>query len=238
MPFESETGSAPGTDFEPVGERGSRSTPRAERSEMPLPEPDRRTRPDDARAPRDREARIDRPTRTRARASEVDPAPPATEPAVRPGAERDSAGSTPDGDPSPTHRIAAGKQRRRREAAPVPARPDRRRPVDASAAGRMAARRGPGFAVVLIIVVLMGSLWGLALGINAFARWNARRIAAHDAPATADDREPARHRRARRRGDRLHRRSRSSATRSASSGSRSPREHSSRCRGRASSASA
>lgn len=33
-------------------------------------------------------------------------------------------------------------------------------------------------AVVLIAAVLMGALWGLALGINAFARWNARRVAA------------------------------------------------------------
>jgi predicted HD superfamily hydrolase involved in NAD metabolism len=32
--------------------------------------------------------------------------------------------------------------------------------------------------VALIVVVLMGSLWGLAVGINVFARWNARRVAA------------------------------------------------------------
>ena len=37
--------------------------------------------------------------------------------------------------------------------------------------------------VVVIVVVLMGSLWALALGINTFARWNARRIAAANAPA-------------------------------------------------------
>ncbi|HEY5506254.1 MAG TPA: LytR C-terminal domain-containing protein [Coriobacteriia bacterium] len=33
-------------------------------------------------------------------------------------------------------------------------------------------------AVMLIIVVLLGSVFGLALGVNAFARWNARRLAA------------------------------------------------------------
>jgi hypothetical protein len=39
--------------------------------------------------------------------------------------------------------------------------------------------------VVLIIALLMASLYGLAVGINAFARWNARRIAAlNAAPAS------------------------------------------------------
>jgi len=37
--------------------------------------------------------------------------------------------------------------------------------------------------VLLIIAVLMGALWALALGINSFARWNARRIAAATGPA-------------------------------------------------------
>jgi hypothetical protein len=32
--------------------------------------------------------------------------------------------------------------------------------------------------VILIAAVLVGALWGLALGINVFARWNARRVAA------------------------------------------------------------
>ena len=36
--------------------------------------------------------------------------------------------------------------------------------------------------VLLIIAVLMGALWALALGINSFARWNARRIAAAAGP--------------------------------------------------------
>ncbi len=40
-------------------------------------------------------------------------------------------------------------------------------------------------AVVLIVAVLMGALWGLALGINGFARWNARRIATAAGPAVA-----------------------------------------------------
>jgi predicted HD superfamily hydrolase involved in NAD metabolism len=39
--------------------------------------------------------------------------------------------------------------------------------------------------VALIVAVLMGALWGLALGINSFARWNARRIAAAASPAVA-----------------------------------------------------
>ena len=47
----------------------------------------------------------------------------------------------------------------------------------------VAGRRA--LAVLLIIVVLLGSLWGLILGVNAFARWNARRVAALGAAPTS-----------------------------------------------------
>ena len=39
--------------------------------------------------------------------------------------------------------------------------------------------------VLVIVAVLMGALWALALGINGFARWNARRIAAAAGPTAA-----------------------------------------------------
>jgi hypothetical protein len=83
---------------------------------------------------------------------------------------------------------AHGRRRRfgrqRRVASPAPERPPR-----SEAGGRLTAvvvRGGrTALTVLLIVVVLMGSLWGLALGINAFARWNARRIATRNTPVTA-----------------------------------------------------
>ncbi len=41
--------------------------------------------------------------------------------------------------------------------------------------------------MVLIGAVLLGALWGLALGINAFARWNARRVAAQGGSAVSSE---------------------------------------------------
>ena len=85
--------------------------------------------------------------------------------------------------------VASHSRRRRfgrphRVASPAPERAPR---SEAGAKLTAAIVRGgrTAFTVLLIIVVLMGSLWGLALGINAFARWNARRIAAQNTPATA-----------------------------------------------------
>jgi hypothetical protein len=48
----------------------------------------------------------------------------------------------------------------------------------------VAARRA--LSVLVIVAVLLGTLWGLVVGVNAFARWNARRVAALGAaPASA-----------------------------------------------------
>jgi hypothetical protein len=54
--------------------------------------------------------------------------------------------------------------------------PSERPTTGLAATVREAGRRI--LAVMLIIVVLFGSVFGLALGVNAFARWNARRLAA------------------------------------------------------------
>jgi hypothetical protein len=54
-------------------------------------------------------------------------------------------------------------------------------PVERLGTGLAATVREAGrriLSVMLIIVVLLGSMYGLALGVNAFARWNARRLAA------------------------------------------------------------
>lgn len=101
----------------------------------------------------------------------------------------------PDPEPAPAQdddtlaSVASHSRRRRfgrphRVASPAPERAPR-----SEAGGKLTAAvvRGgrTAFTVLLIIVVLMGSLWGLALGINAFARWNARRIAAQNTSVTA-----------------------------------------------------
>jgi hypothetical protein len=117
---------------------------------------------------------------------EVAPEPPVTEDAagVSDAEGAGSAEDAPDGAPRrwirPVRRRRAGRAHRQQgdvataEAAAGPP------PSTAVARVRMAVGRGAktALAVVLIIGVLVGALYGLVVGVNAFARWNARRIAA------------------------------------------------------------
>jgi len=204
MPFESETGSAPGTDSEPVGEIeselpvGSEAEPEAEPDPLPQPEPAEQPLlvqtdglPVRARATRVRLRSAifgGRPT------TSPDPGPvheepvgpdPGPDPAPEPAPGVDPAADDDELASMATHgrRRRFGRQHHGASAAPV-------RSAHPSAGGRLTGAVTRALrtllAVVLIIVVMMGSVWGLALGINAFARWNARRIAAaQNAPATA-----------------------------------------------------
>jgi hypothetical protein len=80
----------------------------------------------------------------------------------------------------------AHRQRRSIVDEPAEAGPERK-PSAALARVRTAAWRGTKVAVtvVAIIVVLMGALYGTVIGVNAFARWNALRLANAAGASTA-----------------------------------------------------
>jgi hypothetical protein len=81
----------------------------------------------------------------------------------------------------PVRRRRASRAHRVRSASAdgVDERPPVREPSEAPARTSSVAARGVRtvLAVILIVVVLLGALFGIVVGVNAFARWNARRIA-------------------------------------------------------------
>lgn len=74
--------------------------------------------------------------------------------------------------------------RRRTVASPAPARPESLGGRLLAALGRVARTIAT---VVLIAAILMGALYGMAVGINGFARWNARRLSAGTVTAAASE---------------------------------------------------
>lgn len=102
---------------------------------------------------------------------------------------RSAAGDEPAGGGVETAHATHGRRRRfgRSYRAHAGSSPSHARHVDAPGGlpPRLVRIARVAGSVVLIATVLLGALWGLALGVNAFARWNLRRIAARTTPVGA-----------------------------------------------------